>query len=104
MEITISAIHCTIPESLHDHAARLARRLDRYELRVATLKLSFEKINGVRAVEARLSSAGNTPFIAHGGGPTYRSAMNQVFDRVERQIKRTRSRRREHRRKTTVAE
>jgi len=104
METTISAIHCTIPESLHEHADRLARRLDRYELRAASLKLAFEKTNGVRAVEARLSSAGNPPFIARGSGPTYRSAMNQVFDRVERQVKRTRSRRREHRRKTAATE
>jgi ribosomal subunit interface protein len=104
MEVTVTAIHCTIPDSLNDHADRLSRRLDRFELKAAKLSLAFEKASGTRAVEARLSSAGNPPFIAHGNGPTYRNALNQVVDRVERQIKRTRERRRKRRRSPATAE
>ena len=101
MEVTISALHGTFPDSLAEHAERLARRLDRYPLKAASLSIYFEKVSGIRTAEARLSRAGGPPLIAHGSGPTYRNALNQAIDRVERQIKRSRDRRRQSRR--TVA-
>jgi ribosomal subunit interface protein len=100
MEVTISAIHCTIPETMHDHAVRLSRRFDRYELRAASLKVTFEPVNGIRTAEARLSTGGAPPMVGQGTGPTYRNALNQAIDRIERQIKRARSRRRQNRRIT----
>lgn len=98
MEITISARHTTIPATLHDHAERLARRLDRFGPRAATIAVSFETMNGIRTAEARLSAAGGPPMIAHGSGPTYRNALNQAVERIERQLKRRRQRRRQDRR------
>ena len=98
MDVTVSAIHCTIPESLHDHAARLARRLDRYNLKAATMALTFEKPNALRSVEVRLSTAGAPPLLAQATGDTYRAAMNQAIDRIERQLKRRRQRGRQGRR------
>jgi len=98
MEVTVTAIHCTLPDSLDEHAARLGRRLDRYGLKAAMLAVSFAKVNGLRTAEARLSSAGNPPIIARGDGPTYRNALNQVLDRVERQVKRARAKTRQGRR------
>jgi len=100
MEVTISALHGTVPESLGEHAGRLARRLDRYPLKAASLAINFEKVNGIRRAEARLTRAGGPPLIAHGGGPTYRNALNQAIDRVERQIQRSRDRKRQGRRAT----
>jgi ribosomal subunit interface protein len=104
MEVTISAIHCTIPESLHDHAARLARRLDRYNLRAATLALTFEKPNAQRSVEVRLTMAGGPPLFAQAMGDTYRAAMNQAIDRIERQLKRRRQRGRHSRRAVSAGD
>jgi ribosomal subunit interface protein len=100
MEVTISGIHTTIPETLHDHAQRLARRLDRYEPRAATMVVHFENVNGIRTAEARLAAAGGPPMIARGTGPTYRNALNQAVERIERQLKRRRQRRRQSRRTT----
>jgi ribosome-associated translation inhibitor RaiA len=102
MEVTVSAIHCTIPESLHDHAARLARRLDRLEPRAASLAFTFENPNGLRTAEARLTSAEGPLMLARATGPTYRAAMNQVVDRIERQLKRRRERVRTGRRAVTT--
>jgi ribosome-associated translation inhibitor RaiA len=104
MEVTVSAIHCTIPESLHDHAARLGRRLDRYEPRAAILALTFENPNGLRLVEARLTSAGGPPLLARATAATYRAAMNQAVDRIERQLKRRRQRVRQGRRAPAAIE
>ncbi len=104
MEVTISAIHCTIPDSMYDHASRLGRRLDRYGLKAAAAAITFEPVGGIRTVEVRLSIAGGPPSLARGTGPTYRNALNQAMDRIERQVKRTRDRRRHRRRALTSPE
>jgi len=98
MDITISARHTTVPESLHDHAHRLGRRLDLYEPRAASLAINLDQVNGVRSAEARLSVAGRPPMIAMGTGPTWRNALNQAVDRIERQLRRSRQKRRQSRR------
>ncbi len=98
MDVTISARHTTIPESLHEHAHRLARRLDRYEPKAASLSVSFDYVNGIRGAEARLSVAGQPPMIATGTGPTWRNALNLAVDRIERQVRRSRQKRRQNRR------
>ncbi len=98
MVVTISARHTTVPTTLHDHAERLAKRLDRLDPRAATMAVSFETRNGIRGAEARLTAAGGPPMIAHGTGPTYRNALNQAVARIERQLKRRRQRRRQNRR------
>jgi ribosomal subunit interface protein len=104
MEVTVSAIHCTIPESLHEHAARLSRRLDRYNLRAPTLALTFENANAQRSVEVRLSTGGGPPLLAKATGDTYRAAMNQSVDRLERQLKRRRQRVRQTRRAVSTSD
>lgn len=98
MDVTISARHTTIPATLHDHAERLGRRLDRFEPKAATMIVSLETENGIRSAEARLTAAGGPPLIGHGTGPTYRNALDQAVDRIERQFKRRRRRRRQKRR------
>ena len=98
MEVTISAIHGSIPQSLYDHAARLADRLERYGLRAPTMAVVFEKVAGICTAEVRFSMAAAPPMLARGSGPTYRNALNQAVDRIERQMKRTRDRRRTRRR------
>ncbi len=98
MDITVAARHTTVPDSLHEHAHRLARRLDRYEPRAASLAVMFEYVNGIRSAEARLSVAARPPMIAHGTGPTWRNALNQAVDRIERQLRRSRQKRRQARR------
>jgi ribosomal subunit interface protein len=104
MEVTISAIHCSIPDTMHDHAVRLTRRFERYELKAASMAVAFQPVNGIRTAEARLSTGGAPPMVAHGTGPTYRNALNQAIDRIERQIKRARARRRQRRRVTASQE
>lgn len=100
MEVTVSALHGTIPESLNEHAARHAKRLQRYPLKAASLTIAFENVTTGRTAEARLSMAGGPPLIGHGSGATYRNALNEAISKVERQLKRARSRRRQRRRES----
>ncbi len=100
MEVTVSALHGTIPDSLNDHAARHAKRLERYPLKAAALAVAFEKDGGHRTAEARLTMAGGPPLIGHGTGATYRNALNEAISKVERQLKRARARKRQRRRES----
>lgn len=102
MEVTVSALHGTIPESLNEHAARHARRLDRYPLKAASLAIAFENETAGRSAEARLTIAGGPPLIGRGNGATYRNALNEAISKVERQLKRARSRRRQRRRASST--
>jgi ribosomal subunit interface protein len=94
MEVTINGRHCSIPESVREHASRLVRRLDRYGARATSAIVSFEADHGRKSAEARLAVAGGPPLVAHADGPTYRSALERSIDRLERQLKRRRQRRR----------
>ena len=98
MKVTVSALHGTIPETLNEHAARHAKRLERYPLKGASLAIAFENESTGRSAEARLTMAGGPPLIGRGSGATYRNALNEAISKVERQIKRARSRRRQRRR------
>lgn len=101
MDVTISALHGTIPDSLNEHASRHARRLEKYSLKAAALAVFFEKEYGQRVAEARLTVAGGPPMIGRATGATYRNALNEAISKVERQIKRARSRQRQRRRQMT---
>ncbi|MGH7504862.1 MAG: ribosome hibernation-promoting factor, HPF/YfiA family [Longimicrobiales bacterium] len=93
MEIKITARHCTIPDGARTHAHRLLRRLDRLQARATTATLDFEQDTFQKLVDARLHVAGHPPIVARGTGPTFRSALDNACDRLERQLKRRRQRR-----------
>ena len=92
MEVTITARHCSIPDPVRERTSRLIARLERYEVRATSAIVNFEADHGARGVEARIAVAGGPPLVAHAEGPTFRSALDGAFDRIERQLKRRRQR------------
>lgn len=97
MEVTITARHCSIPDSVRERATRHARGLDRFGARATSAIVNFDADHGAKAVEARIAVAGGPPLLARADGPTFRSALDRAFDRLERQLKRHRERRRRRR-------
>ena len=92
MDATVTARHCTIPDSLRDEAERMLRRFQRLHTRATSALVCFEKEAFERTVEVRLNVGGGPPIIAHASGPTFRSALERAFDRLDRQVKRRRQR------------
>ena len=97
MEVTITARRCTVPDPVRQRTDRLMRRIDRYEARVTSAAVNFDDDHAKKIVEARLAVAGGPPLLAHGEGPTFRSALDGAIQRLERQLKRQRQRRRRRR-------
>jgi ribosomal subunit interface protein len=94
MEVTITARHCSVPDSVREHTSRLFRRLERYDARAISAVVNFAADHGTKNVEARLALPGGPPILAHADGPTFRGALERAIDRLEYQLKRRRQRRR----------
>lgn len=103
MDLTIVARHCSIPDSLHDHALRQITRLEKLAPRAPAVTVMFESDHHVRKAEARVTAVGGPPLLAHGEGPTFRAALDRCLDKVERRLRRHRDRRRRRRSPTSVA-
>jgi ribosomal subunit interface protein len=93
MEITITARHCTVPESIREQTSRLIQRMDRFEPRTVSAAVLFEVENTDRIVEARVKVAKGPPLVARASGPTFRPALRRRVLLLARQLKRHRMRR-----------
>ncbi|MFW6079571.1 MAG: ribosome hibernation-promoting factor, HPF/YfiA family [Gemmatimonadota bacterium] len=96
MNVIISARHCEPPESIRDLAATRMQRLARYEPRLREAEVAFDVDHGERRVEARLSVPGTEIVVADAAGETFEEALGRVADRLRRQLRRGRERRRDH--------
>lgn len=97
MNVIISARHGALPESIRGLASNRLQRLTRYEPRLAEAEVAFDVEHGQPCVEARLSVPGAGVVVANGGGETFENALRQMVDRLGRQLRRRRDRRRDHR-------
>jgi ribosomal subunit interface protein len=96
MEVQVTARHCTIPENLRKRAEDHARRLRRYETRVVRTDIIFDANDRLKQVEARVFVGGSGAVVANGAAQDFSTALNHALDRATRQLKRRRSRRRNH--------
>lgn len=96
MEVRISARHGSISDAFRRHTEERLRRLERFETRPARADVILEKERGARKVEAHVTVHGGGQFIAHGSAPSYRVALDLTFERLARQLKRSRQLYREH--------
>lgn len=93
MNVTISARHCEIPESLRSTTERRIARLNRYHPRLAQAEVTYDRERTAHDVEIRLAVDGESPLIARASGDTFRAALERGIQRVLRQLKRGRERR-----------
>lgn len=94
MQVTLTARQCTVQDGTRAHAERRVSRLRRIETRPMEVELAFAAEHGERRVEARLGVAGAGIYVARGSAPTFRTALDRAVERLEKQLKRDRERRR----------
>ena len=93
MNVTISARHCEIPDSLRTTTEQRIHRLGRYNPRLADAEVTYEMEKVSHEVEIRLAVPGENPVVARGAGYDFRSALDLGLNRVRRQLRRLRERR-----------
>jgi len=92
MDVRISARHCTITETTRDFARKRVERMTRFEPRTAVAEILFSEENAFKHVEIRMSVPGGAQMHARGEADTFRSALDRAAERLERQMRRRRTR------------
>jgi putative sigma-54 modulation protein len=96
MDVSITARGGALPDIVRQRTTERLERLARYNHRVGSATVNFDREGGVKRVEAVIRVGGRA-VVAHGDGQSYRAALDQAADRLARQLKRQRDRQRTRR-------
>jgi ribosomal subunit interface protein len=91
MRTQITARRCELPDSVQTRAGELVDRLTRFEPRISSVDLVFEEHRKGRSVESVVKINGDNPVIARAEAPEFRDALDLLFDRLSKTLRRQRS-------------
>ncbi|MFQ5530070.1 MAG: ribosome hibernation-promoting factor, HPF/YfiA family [Gemmatimonadota bacterium] len=97
MQVIISARHTELPDEVRDHIEEQFQRLIRFEPRVSRSEVTLREEGAWCVVEAVLSIDGRAPVHGAAEADVFRSAIDRVTDKLAKQLKKVRSRRRARR-------
>lgn len=97
MNITLTTRHCEIDPETADRARARAQRLARFESRLTSVELTFQAERHLKRVEGMVTVAGSPSAKATGEGSGFSEALDQTLERLERILRKRRTRRRDHR-------
>ncbi len=96
MRVQIAARHCELPDSVRERTREHIERLDRYDPAVSAAEVVYEEIKHIKTVEVILSIDRADPVVATGEGEEFRSALDQVVNRLRRILRRRRGQLKDH--------
>ena len=96
MQIIISGRHVELAEDLREHMEERFRRLARFDDRVSRIEVTLREEKKNCVVEANLSIRKRAPIHAGAEAPEFRSAVDRLYEKLSRQLKKSRSRGRDH--------
>ena len=88
MQITVSARHMGISESLKDYCREKSERLIRFFDRIQSIEVILDGNNGQHFAEMIVHSEGTQPFVAREQHDDAYAAVDLMLAKVERQIRR----------------
>ncbi|MDA0666646.1 MAG: ribosome-associated translation inhibitor RaiA [Planctomycetota bacterium] len=86
MNIEITFRHIELPKALREYAAKQLERLERFGEEFVKGEFVFIQEAGEVACEAILHRHQGEPFVAHDRAPEGRTAVDNVVDKLNRQI------------------
>ena len=96
MRVTITERHCEVPSKVLERTERQMAALVKFENRASHAEVVYSEEKRSRRVEAVVSIDGAPPVAAHGEGEEWRSALDQVVERLRRLLRDGRKQRRDH--------
>ena len=96
MRITVSERNCQVPPAVIERTHAQVGRLSKYEGRATAAEVVFMDEKHTRKVELIVHVDGASHVVARGDGADFRSALDQSIDRLRRQLREQRDRRRNH--------
>lgn len=97
MQVIISARHTNLDDEVREHVEEQFQKLTRFEPRVSRSEVTLWEEGSACIVEAVLSIDGRAPIHATAESDVFRSATDRLVDKLAKQLKRVRARRRDHR-------
>ncbi len=96
MDVRITTRRATVGDSFVRQAEERARKLERYEPRLQGVAITVDEDRGRVFMEVRADVAGTPTVVASSDGDTTRSALDRALQKVQRQLRRKRSKRLDH--------
>ncbi len=103
MDVTITARHCTVADSVRQRATERVARLSKYQPRASAGDVIFDEDGSVRRAEIRIAVDGAPIRVAKADGETFQVALDRAVQKVARQLKREREKRVDHQAPTNKA-
>jgi ribosomal subunit interface protein len=97
MQLIISGRNTEITDDLRARIEEQFERLARYESRASRAEVTLSEVKNRRVAEAVLSIDGRPPVRGEAAAAGFRTALDRLHEKLARQLKRERSRRRDHR-------
>lgn len=96
MRVTTTERHCEVPRRVLDRAESQIAALAKFEQRASHGEVIFSEEKRSRKVEVVVAVDGAPEVAARGEAEDFRKALDQAVDRVRRQLREQRERRRDH--------
>jgi ribosomal subunit interface protein len=97
MEVRITSRHTTLSEPLRARTEELMSKLNKYEARVSVVEVIFDEEKKTKKAEGILHIDRSAPIVATGEGAEFTEALNQMNDRLARQLRKFHEQSRDHR-------
>lgn len=96
MQVIIATRHCDVSDALRRHVEEEFGSLDKFEPRISRVEVTLLEEKDRRDVEVLASVDGAGKLHAEAQAGDFRSAIDRARDRLTRQLKKQRSRDRDH--------
>lgn len=97
MDVRIISRHRDLPEALKKHAHDRAHRLERFYDRITLVEVVLKTEGEQHAVEMIISAPRGVRLVSSGSDHNMVTALDNVADKMERQLRRHKGKLREHR-------
>lgn len=88
MRIQITARHCEIGQDVRDRAEELVERVRRFDPGVSSAEVIFTEEGRDHRAEGILHIDGKDHVVAHGDAPDFMAALDQMYDRLAKILRR----------------
>lgn len=96
VRVSITERKCTVPRKVLERTEAQVGALDKYEGRATAADVVYTEEKQTRKVEVVVHIDGAPQVAARGEGRDFRTALDQVVDRLRRMLSEARERRRDH--------
>lgn len=94
MQVVVSGRHTDVSPNVREYCVQKAERLPRFYDRIQSIEFVLDDDHGLHFAEIIVHNAGSAPFVASEEHQDAHAAIDLLMDKIERQLRRYKERRR----------